>query len=85
MGRRVVTVKKAYKSSEIGGKDSVKGNRQGFLSRSIKPFFKLFQKFEKRTQRGKKYFCHAACRPIGPARLLFIYLIYLSYLRILFS
>ena len=40
----------------IGGKESVKGNRQGFLSRPIKPFPKLFQKFGKRTQRGKNTF-----------------------------
>jgi hypothetical protein len=34
---------KTGKASDFGGKESVKGNRQGSLSRSIKPFFKLFQ------------------------------------------
>jgi len=39
----------------FGGKDSVKENRQGCLSRSNKPFFKLTNKFEKRRQLGKKF------------------------------
>ena len=37
---------KTGKASDFGGKESVKGNRQGSLSRSIKPFSKLFQSLE---------------------------------------
>ena len=51
-----LSLSKNSESFTIGGKESVKGNRQGFLSRSIKPFSKLFQKFGKRTQRGKNTF-----------------------------
>jgi len=44
------------KLQSFGGKDSVKENRQGFLSRSIKQFFKRFSKFEKRYALVKKFF-----------------------------
>ena len=38
----------------IGGKESVKENRQGCLSRSIKPAFQTDLKFEKPHERVKK-------------------------------
>ncbi len=40
------TAKKTCKASGIGGKESVKGNRRGSLSRSIKPFFKLWKRLK---------------------------------------
>ena len=38
----------------FGGKDRVKGNRQGSLSRSIKQVFRTFSKFGKPHERVKK-------------------------------
>ena len=40
----------------FGGKDSVKGNRQGSLSRWIKQLFETFLKFQKVQQRVEKTF-----------------------------
>jgi hypothetical protein len=40
----------------FGGKDSVKENRQGCLSRAIKPLFQTFKKFEKVQQPVEKTF-----------------------------
>ena len=45
---------KAYPAEGFGGKDSVKENRQGCLSRSIKPFFKLFKSL-KNARLSKNY------------------------------
>ena len=47
---------KAGKAYDIGGKESVKGNRQGSLSRSIKPFFKLFQSLKNALSVSKRLF-----------------------------
>ena len=43
-------------AEEFGGKDSVKGNRQGSLSRWIRQLFETFLKFQKVLQRVEKTF-----------------------------
>ncbi len=57
-GRKITRVdcRKTFPVSVFGGRDSVKGNRQGALSRSIRDVFQTFQKFEKRRQLVKKTF-----------------------------
>ena len=40
----------------FGGKDSVKENRQGCLSRPVKPLFETFLKFQKVQQPVEKTF-----------------------------
>ena len=43
-------------AERFGGKDSVKGNRQGSLSRWIKQLFETFLKFQKVQQPVEKVF-----------------------------
>ncbi len=48
--------RKTFPVSAFGGRDSVKGNRQGALLRSIRDVFQTSEKFEKRRQLVKKTF-----------------------------
>ena len=43
-------------AENFGGKDSVKENRQGCLSRSIKSFFKLFESLKTQAACQKDFF-----------------------------
>ena len=54
----------------FGGKDSVKGNRQGSLSRWIKQLFETLLKFQKVHQRVEKAFFDTLNS--RPARLFFV-------------
>jgi len=58
------------KLQSFGGKESVKENRQGFLSRSIKQFFKLFESLKNVTSLSKRLFDklkRACCKTEKPA------------------
>ena len=52
----MLRLSKNPQANGFGGKDSVKENRQGCLSRSIKTVFQTFPKFEKLHQLVKKTF-----------------------------
>ena len=59
MNRGVRVCQKTYPAEGFGGKDSVKENRQGCLSCSIKPFFKLFKSLKNAGSLAKILFCQA--------------------------
>ena len=56
----------------FGGKDSVKGNRQGSLSRRIKQLFETFLSFKKFSSLSKRLFRQAE----APARQGLIFRLY---------
>ena len=56
MGSPFADCQRTCVSKSFGGKDSVKENRQGCLSRSIKPFFKLFESLKNAGSLSKNFF-----------------------------